>query len=133
MVHQKTASPPVVSRFGATSQQKAILRSVDRRGSSLASGKPFRRSLWDGSIKLFGTEGARVIIPEILKKGGTHMPSTLTILNVHAVFSTKERRPLIKPAFKEELFRYLGGIAKVKKRYRSLSEEYKITPICCLD
>ncbi len=38
------------------------------------------------------------------------MPSTLTSLNVHAVFSTKERRPLIKPEFRDELFATVGGI-----------------------
>lgn len=39
------------------------------------------------------------------------MPSTLTSLNVHALFSTKERRPLIKPEFKDDLFAYVGGIS----------------------
>ncbi|NNE66565.1 MAG: IS200/IS605 family transposase [Pyrinomonadaceae bacterium] len=40
------------------------------------------------------------------------MPSTLTSLNFHVVFSTKERRPLIKPAFKDDLFAYTGGIIR---------------------
>jgi REP element-mobilizing transposase RayT len=40
------------------------------------------------------------------------MPSTHTSLNIHAVFSTKERRPLIKDTFKDDLFGYLGGIVK---------------------
>ena len=40
------------------------------------------------------------------------MASTHTSLNVHAVFSTKERRPLIKDNWKEDLFAYIGGIAK---------------------
>ena len=43
------------------------------------------------------------------------MPSTHTSLNVHAVFSTKDRRPLIKPAWTEDLFSYLGGIARDEK------------------
>ena len=61
---------------------------------------------------MFGPAGARVIIPQIFTKEAPHMPSTLTSLNVHAVFSTKERRPLIKREFKEDLFSYLGGIAR---------------------
>ena len=40
------------------------------------------------------------------------MPSTHTSLNVHAVFSTKDRRPLIKPVFLENLFGLMGGIAR---------------------
>ena len=43
------------------------------------------------------------------------MPSTLTSLNIHAVFSIKERRPLIRPAFRDDLFSYMGGIANERK------------------
>ena len=33
----------------------------------------------------------------------------------HCVFSTKERRPLITPAFQERLWPFLGGIARQNK------------------
>jgi putative transposase len=38
------------------------------------------------------------------------MPHTYTRLLVHAVFSTKERRPLIVPDLKPRLLAYIGGI-----------------------
>ena len=39
------------------------------------------------------------------------MPQSLAKILVHAVFSTKERRPFLRdPALREELHRYLGGI-----------------------
>jgi putative transposase len=39
------------------------------------------------------------------------MPQSLAKILLHAVFSTKERRPFLKdPALREELHRYLGGI-----------------------
>jgi len=34
---------------------------------------------------------------------------------VHCVFSTKERRPLIKPELQSRLYPYLGGIARENK------------------
>ena len=40
------------------------------------------------------------------------MPGTLTNLLYHVVFSTKQRKPLIAPAIKEELYRYIGGIIR---------------------
>ena len=40
------------------------------------------------------------------------MSSTHTRLNLHAVFSTKERRPLIDESFREDLYGYIGGIIK---------------------
>ncbi|NNE98684.1 MAG: IS200/IS605 family transposase [Pyrinomonadaceae bacterium] len=42
------------------------------------------------------------------------MPSTHTSLNIHAVFSTKDRRPLIKASIRDDLFGYIGGITKRK-------------------
>lgn len=42
------------------------------------------------------------------------MPSTHTSLNVHAVFSTKDRRPLIKESFKQEMYGYIGGVLRNK-------------------
>jgi putative transposase len=39
------------------------------------------------------------------------MPQSLAKILVHAVFSTKDRRPLLRDrALREELHRYLGGI-----------------------
>lgn len=40
------------------------------------------------------------------------MGSTLTNLLFHIVFSTKNRKPLIKPEFQDELYKYIGGIIK---------------------
>ena len=40
------------------------------------------------------------------------MSSTFTNLLYHLVFSTKQRRELIKPPLREELYRYLGGIIR---------------------
>jgi putative transposase len=39
------------------------------------------------------------------------MPQSLSQILVHTVFSTKDRRPLLRsPALRDELHRYLGGI-----------------------
>ena len=40
------------------------------------------------------------------------MSSTHTSLNLHAVFSTKERRPLINESFRDDLYGYIGGVVK---------------------
>ena len=40
------------------------------------------------------------------------MPSSYTNLLYHIVFSTKERRPLITPTLKVELYPYIGGIIR---------------------
>jgi putative transposase len=37
------------------------------------------------------------------------MAQTITNLLVHAIFSTKDRRPLLKPDIKPRLFSYVGG------------------------
>lgn len=37
------------------------------------------------------------------------MPSSLTSLHYHLVFSTRERRPLIRPEVQNRLWDYLGG------------------------
>jgi REP element-mobilizing transposase RayT len=42
------------------------------------------------------------------------MPSTYTNLLYHIVFSTKDRIPLITDEFKEELYRYIGGIVRAE-------------------
>ena len=42
------------------------------------------------------------------------MPSTYTNLLYHIVFSTKDRVPLIKEEFQEELYRYVGGIIRAE-------------------
>ena len=43
------------------------------------------------------------------------MPSTHLSLHYHLVFATKERRPLIVPAWRERLHAYLGGILNEMK------------------
>lgn len=40
------------------------------------------------------------------------MPQSLVKNYLHIVFSTKYRRPLIKPEIEKELYAYLGGICK---------------------
>ena len=40
------------------------------------------------------------------------MAQTLVSLMVHAVFSTKNREPIITPEIEPELFAYIGGILK---------------------
>ncbi len=40
------------------------------------------------------------------------MPSTHTSIHFHIVFSTKNRVPLIKENWQEDLYGYLGGIVK---------------------
>ncbi|MEO6390599.1 MAG: IS200/IS605 family transposase [Pyrinomonadaceae bacterium] len=40
------------------------------------------------------------------------MPSSYTCLNVHLVFSIKDRMPLIRAEWRERLYSYLGGIVK---------------------
>lgn len=40
------------------------------------------------------------------------MPSSHICLNVHLVFSTKNRLPIISNDFRERLYSYLGGIIK---------------------
>ncbi len=40
------------------------------------------------------------------------MANSYTSLFFHIVFSTHNREPLLKPAFQERLFAYMGGIAR---------------------
>ena len=40
------------------------------------------------------------------------MPRSLTNLLIHAIFSTKDRAPMIRPEFQDNLFRYMGGIVR---------------------
>jgi REP element-mobilizing transposase RayT len=40
------------------------------------------------------------------------MPSTHTSFHYHVVFSTKDRLPLIKEAWRDRLYSYIGGIIK---------------------
>ncbi len=43
------------------------------------------------------------------------MPGTYSQILLHAVFSTKGRTALIKPAFQARLYDYLGGIVRAEK------------------
>jgi len=40
------------------------------------------------------------------------MAHTFSSILIHAVFSTKERRAMIRDAFRERLWAYMGGVAK---------------------
>ena len=40
------------------------------------------------------------------------MPSSLTSINLHIVYSTKNRLPLIRDDWRERLHSYLGGIVR---------------------
>jgi putative transposase len=40
------------------------------------------------------------------------MPHTCGNVLLHVIFSTLQRRPLIKPDFRDDLFAYLGGIVR---------------------
>ena len=40
------------------------------------------------------------------------MPNTFPSLNIHCVFATKERVPVLNPELRERLWPFLGGIAK---------------------
>jgi putative transposase len=40
------------------------------------------------------------------------MANTFSFLNIHCVFSTKERVPVLTPEIRERLWPYLGGIAR---------------------
>ena len=40
------------------------------------------------------------------------MAHTFTALLVHAIFSTKDRKPLLTPIIRERLFPYMGGIVR---------------------
>ena len=40
------------------------------------------------------------------------MANTFCSLNIHCIFSTKERAPMLNPELRERLWPFLGGIAK---------------------
>jgi putative transposase len=46
------------------------------------------------------------------QKGGRSLSHTSGNILLHFIFSTLGRRPLIKPAFRGDLFAYLGGIVR---------------------
>jgi len=43
------------------------------------------------------------------------MPQSLASIPVHFIWSTKGRRPFIRPEIEEELFRYMAGIFRANK------------------
>jgi putative transposase len=45
-------------------------------------------------------------------EGRKKMSHTCGNILLHLIFSTRERRPLIKPEFRDDLFAYLGGIIR---------------------
>lgn len=40
------------------------------------------------------------------------MPNSYTSLHFHVIFATKDRRPLIKSAWRDRLYEYIGGITR---------------------
>jgi putative transposase len=57
------------------------------------------------------------------------MGSTFFSLHYHIVFSTKERRPFIKPEWQPRLHAYLGGIIKGMHGVPRLSAELRVMSI----
>jgi REP element-mobilizing transposase RayT len=51
----------------------------------------------------------------ILLRKEDDMSNTFTNLLYHLVLSTKNRKDLIQPGFREELYRYLSGIIRGEK------------------
>ncbi len=43
------------------------------------------------------------------------MPGTYSQILLHAVFSTKERRPWIEPDVADRLYPYIGGVVRTEK------------------
>lgn len=43
------------------------------------------------------------------------MPQTYTRLLYHIVFSTKQREPWIDPAWRDELYSFIGGMVRNRK------------------
>jgi hypothetical protein len=52
------------------------------------------------------------LVPEGRSKLGLAMADTFSSLNVHIVFSTKNRQPLLVGEIKERFWAFMGGIAK---------------------
>jgi len=48
-------------------------------------------------------------------EGAKKMSHTCGNVLLHVIFSTHQRRPLIKPEFRADLFAYLGGIIREMK------------------
>ena len=51
------------------------------------------------------------------------MPATYCSLHYHAVFSTKDRYPLITKDWRDNLHAYIGGVVKTSAAFLSQSEE----------
>jgi putative transposase len=58
------------------------------------------------------------------------MPSTHLCLSCHLVFSTKDRRPLVNPDWRDRLHAYLGGTIRSLGECRSPLAGREITFIC---
>jgi putative transposase len=54
----------------------------------------------------------RCYVPCLIRTTLISMANTFSSLNVHCVFSTKERVPVLTPEIRERLWPYIGGIAK---------------------
>jgi hypothetical protein len=49
---------------------------------------------------------------------------------LHFIFSTAQRRPLIKPEFRDDLFAYLGGIIREMRGTALIINGVPITSTC---
>ena len=56
------------------------------------------------------SHGKKKLAEEKAPAGATEMAHTYTNLLTHALFSTKDRRPLVRPEIKSDLYAYMGGI-----------------------
>jgi hypothetical protein len=51
------------------------------------------------------------------------MANTFSSLNIHCIFTTKERAAILSPEITERLWPFLGGIAKQNEQTQSAIED----------
>jgi putative transposase len=98
--HRKAQHYRTVATFSRDSEHR---RRNERSREAAKECSP-RRKAWVNRPK-------HIQAPEGRKK----MPHTAANILLHFIFSTKARRPLIKPEFRDDLFAYLGGIIREMK------------------
>ena len=59
------------------------------------------------------------------------MANTFCSLNIHCIFSTKERVPMLKPELRERLWPFLGGMPNKTVSCPEASAGLQTTLICC--
>ena len=88
-----------------------------RRINGLGSVDDVQNIIFDASYLVLGLGdvylGAPVATPTDPRHLARTMPQSLSAVYLHAVFSTKDRRPFLRdPALRASLHEYLGGISK---------------------